>query len=82
MHLRLRHTSRRKASSGTMPKCSLSGVYNNSEDAFNRNVFQLAGMESRKSTSVSGGIDNDEMKFLHVTCLRLKESQRLTRSLW
>jgi hypothetical protein len=76
------HTSAMKASNGTMPKCSRSGVYKSSEAAFRRYVFQLAGMDRRNSTSVSPGIDSDVMKFLQVMCLSLKISHSATSSLW
>lgn len=70
------------ASNGTIPKCSLAGVYTSKDAAFSNDVLSFDGIESKNSTSVSSGTERAVMKFLQVMCLRLWDSHNETSSLW
>lgn len=60
----------RIASTGTIPKCSLIGVYRSSLDCTNKVSLKVVGTERRKRTSISSGMDSAETTVLEVAVLR------------
>jgi hypothetical protein len=69
------------ASKGTIPKCSLEGVYTRRRAEFSSISFNVFGTESRKRTSTSSGTFRAVTMIFVVAILRPNDSARLTSSL-